>query len=105
MVLQLVGDVSKLHKDPIQQWIRKGVTFKFTGDNVDKKKRVRDMRSAHQGEMLHMYSVLVAWSRVPPMNFSQTGQVADIMSLSWRYFLPNRDDVREVKKNLVVIVS
>ena len=68
-VLQLVDDISKYHKDPIQQWIKDGATFKFIGDNIDKKKRVRDMRSDHQEKMIHMYSVLVSKSR---LQLSQT---------------------------------
>ena len=54
--LRLTEDVSKLHKVPVERWIKDGVVFKFWGDNVDKVKRVRDLRSDHQGEMLHMFS-------------------------------------------------
>lgn len=103
--LQLVDDISKFHKDPIQQWIKDGATFKFIGDNVDKKKRVRDMRSDHQGEMLHMYSVLVSKSRLPSSQLSQTGQIADLMSIPWKTFLPSKDDIQQVESNLVILVA
>lgn len=104
-ILQLVDDISKFHKDPIQQWIKDGATFKFIGDNVDKKKRVRDMRSDHQGEMLHMYSVLVSKSRLPSSQLSQTGQIADLMSIPWKTFLPSKDDIQQVESNLVILVA
>ena len=104
-VFQLIGEVSKLHKDPIHQWIKDGVTFKFIGDNVDKKKRVRDVRSDHQGEMLHMYSVLVARSCLPSLSLSQTGEVANLTSLPWVSFLPTQDDIQAVQSNLVALVS
>ncbi len=56
--LRLVEAVSKLHNVPLQKWITEGVTFKFIGDNVDKR-GVRDAHSDHSGEMMHMYSSLV----------------------------------------------
>ena len=60
--LRLTEDVSKLHKVPIEEWIKKGVVLKFWGDNLDTLKRVRDLRSDNQGEMLHMFSMIVGQS-------------------------------------------
>ena len=57
--LKLMDEVSMLHTVPIKQWIQDGVVFKFWGDNVDKQRRVRDLRSDHMGEMLHMFSLIV----------------------------------------------
>lgn len=57
--LRLMEDVSKLHTIPLREWIQDGVVFKSWGDNVDKKQHVRDLRSDHQGEMLHMFSRIV----------------------------------------------
>ena len=48
--LAAVTEVSRLHKVPLQQWIAEGVTFKFVGDNVDKRKEVQDIRVDHQSE-------------------------------------------------------
>ena len=59
VTLQLVEAVSKLHDVPLQKWIAEGATFKFIGDNLDKT-GVRDVRSDHSGQMMHMYSVLLA---------------------------------------------
>ncbi len=39
---------------PISLWISEGANFKFFGDNVDKKKGTRDIRSDCQGEMKHV---------------------------------------------------
>ena len=65
-VLKLVGDISKRHKAPIERWIREGASVKFIGDNVDKKRGVRDLRSDHHGEVKHMYSMLGVKPRVKP---------------------------------------
>ena len=45
--LRLTEDVSKLHKVPVERWIKDGVEFKFWGDNVDKLKCVCDLHSDH----------------------------------------------------------
>ena len=54
--------------------------------------------------MLHMYSILVARTRVP-INLPQTGEVAPIKSIPWNLFLPSSDDLQKVENNLVVLVS
>lgn len=54
--------------------------------------------------MMHMYSILVARTRVPT-DLPQTGEVAPIMSLPWTHFLPNKHDLVKVENNLVVLVS
>ena len=46
-------EANKLHAIPIQQWVAEGATFKFIGDNVDKKRGVHDVRSDHSGQMIH----------------------------------------------------
>lgn len=53
--LTIVEEISKLHTEPLSKWIENGVLFKFWGDNVDKKRSVRDVRSDNQGDLLHMY--------------------------------------------------
>ena len=90
--------ISQLHKVPIQQWIEEGAVFKFWGDNIDKKQYVRDLRSDHQGEMLHMFSVIVGKSRTPATEI----QLDDIPT---QFFLPISSDVAAVKDNLAVLVG
>ena len=86
-MLDLVTEASKLHKLPLQQWIADGVQFKFVGDNLDKKRGVRDIRTDHQSEMQHMYSLLVVQSRtVLPTDTSDA--VRDIGLLTPSAFLP-----------------
>lgn len=51
--LTIVEEISKLHTEPLSKWIENGVPFKFWGDNVDKKRSVRDVRSDNQGDLLH----------------------------------------------------
>ena len=103
--LTLIQDISKDHTPPLQQWIADDIIFKFWGDNVDKKKKVRDVRSNHQGDMLHMYSILAGKSRTPEKSLTRTGTVASLKSLSSISFLPTREDVLIVKNNLVILVS
>ena len=87
------------------QWIADNVIFKFWGDNVDKKRGVRDVRSDHQKSLVHMYSILAGRSRTPASHLSHQGTVADLAGLSYTEFLPTQDDVECVTSNLVVIVS
>lgn len=72
---------------------------------MDKKKKVRDVRSDHQGDMLHMYSILAGKSRTPDKSLAHTGVVASLKSQCSSSFLPTREDVLIVKKNLVTLVS
>ena len=103
--LRLMDEVSKLHTVPIQQWIKDGVVFKFWGDNVDKQMHVRDLRSDHQGRMLHMFSVLVGRSRTPAVELSHTGQLSKLSEVPTELFLPTIHDIQAVKGNLVVLVG
>ena len=50
--LKLMDKVSKMHSVPLKKWIEDGVVFKFWGDNVDKTRKVHDLRSDNQGKML-----------------------------------------------------
>ena len=79
--LRLIEAVSKLHDIPLQKWIAEGATFKFIGDNIDKKRGVRGVRSDHSGQMMHMYSVLLAKSHIPSTNLQRSGQLADIEAI------------------------
>lgn len=66
---------------------------------------VRDVRIDHQGDMLHMYSLLATRNRLPPLDLPCTGQVADVATLPWESFLPAQDDIDGFTSNLVVLVS
>ena len=77
----------------------------FWGDNVDKKRGVRDVRSDHHGSLLHMYSILAGRSRTPAKHLSHTGCVATLSSLPAETFLPTACDICAVKANMVILVS
>lgn len=81
-----MDDVSKLHTVPIEKWIKDGIVFKFWGDNVDKQRKVRDLRSDHQGKMLHMFSLLVGRSRTPAPELPFTGQVSKLTEVPDEFF-------------------
>ncbi len=100
-----MDELSKTHSVPLTQWIEKGIVFKFWGDNVDKKRRVRDLRSDHKGTMLHMFSILVGRSRTPGPQFPHVGQISKLSEVPADFFLPTSDDVSRVKTNLTHLVS
>lgn len=103
--LRLVDDISKLHTVPILQWIMDEAVFKFWGDNADKKQHVRDLRSDHIGDMLHLFSMVVGKSRTPALELAFTGQVSSLAGVSVEFFLPTSSDVAAVKTNMVTLVS
>ena len=103
--LSLLDSISKLHTLPLTQWIADDVVFKYCGDNVDKKKGVRDVRSDHQGELLHMYSILAGRSRTPATHLSFSGHVASVSSIPAKDLLPSTDDIQAVRSNLITLVS
>ena len=103
--LKLTEDVSKLHKVPVDKWIKEGVVLKFWGDNLDKQQHVRDLRSDNQGEMLHMFSMIVGRSRTPAPELPFTGQIAQLKDALPALFKPSVADVAVVKDNLVILVA
>lgn len=103
--LNLMDEISKLHTAPLSQWIADDVPFKFWGDNVDKRRGVRDVRSDHHGSLLHMYSILAGRSRTPASHLSRTGCVATLSSLPAETFLPTVGDYCAVRANMVILVS
>ena len=103
--ISLVDSISKRHTLPLTQWIANDVVFKYCGDNVDKKKGVRDIRSDNQGEMLHMYSIIAGRSRTPASHLSPSGYVGSVLSIPAKDLLPSSDDIQAVQSNLVTLVS
>ena len=103
--LTLIREISQHHASPLEQWIANQVIFKFWGDNVDHKRHVRDVRSDHQVEMMHMYSILAGRSRTQKESLSRTGSVGNLRSTSSSPSLPSAEDVQCAKNNLVTLVS
>ena len=52
-MIRFVKLLSMQHEVPLQKWIAEGAVFKFVGENVDKRKGVRDIRSDHRQELKH----------------------------------------------------
>ena len=64
------------------------------------------MRSDHQdGDMLHMYSILVAHSRTQASLLPHTGQLSTLTEVPGKFLLPSCDDLSKLKSNLVILVS
>ena len=103
--LKLIDDISRLHTIPLVQWITTNTPFKFWGDNVDKKKGVRDVRSDHHGSLLHMYSILAGRSRTNAKDLPPTGCVSPLSATSALDYLPTSEDYQAVRNNLVILVS
>ena len=79
--------------------------FKYCSDNVHKKRGVRDVRSDHQGELLHMYCILAGRSRTPANHVTLTRCPASLSAITVRDVLPSTDDIKAVKSNLIILVS
>ena len=103
--LRLVEAISKLHTVPLKKWIEDGQVLKFWGDNVDKKRKVWDLRSDHQGKMMHMFSMLVGRSRTPAPELPRAGSGCNLALVPPEFFLPSSHDIAQVKSNLVTLVS
>ena len=94
------------HDIPVKDIIKSSTkTFKFVSDNVDKHRGVRDIRSDHRGMMIHMYSLLAVHTRVPVPSLSMIGTTGDLESSKAKSFLPTKDDVCQIKRNLSVLTS
>ena len=53
-VLQIVSKIDECHLITLQRWLEAEECVKFIGDNVDKKKSVRDIRSDSQAKLHHV---------------------------------------------------
>lgn len=107
-LLNTLNVLSQKYDAPIKQWISDGESFKFVGDNLDKKIGVRDVRVDNQPQMLHMYSLVAVKSRINHTALSTCTDAADtrpLTSFDPDHFLPLLSEVNSVKQNLVVIVS
>lgn len=103
---RLIEALSDHHTVPLKKWLAEGVVFKFWGDNVDKKRRVKDPRADHQGHMLHMFSIIVGRSRTPAPELPHTGgSLSALQLLPVGEFLPTSSDITCIKDNLVSIIS
>ena len=94
---------SKLNEVPLRQWIQSRATIKFIGNNLDLLVGVRDIRSDHQKHLHHMFSLLVAKSRIPLPAVS--AKPRSLRTLSSASLLPTEADIATVKLNLSVLVS
>ena len=103
--IRLLDQLSALHDVPIEKWIENKSVFKFWGDNIDKQQRVRDYRSDHEGKLLHMYGLLAGCSRTQAPELQHTGQLSKLSEVPNEFFLPQVEDVRAVKSNLIILVS
>ena len=86
--LSLLDEISKQHTAPLSKWINTKTPFIFWGDNLDKQRTVRDMRTNHRGELMHMYSILAGATRTTDPSLSHHENIADVSSISSVSFLP-----------------
>lgn len=78
--------------------------WKFVGDNVDKKRGIRDIRTDCHGEMKHKFSILAVRSRVPS-HLAHSGPELDLADLSPSMVLPTAQDIQEIQNSLVILVN
>ena len=72
-------------------------TCKFVGDNVQKHKGVRDVRSDYPRPMIHMYSILTIKDRVSNPSLASTGSTLDLECMKPKEFTITMDDIDEIK--------
>ena len=82
-------------------YIESKAMVKFIGDNVDVLKGVRDIRSDHVKHLCHMYSMLVAKSRLSPV--VATANPRSFLSLNTTCFEPTSAHVASIKLNLSIM--
>ena len=103
--LAILDSISSYHTQPLERWIANNDVMKYWGDNVDKKRGVRDVRIDRQGQMLHMYSIIAGRSRTPGMHLDSTGSVGNLSLIPPNDFLPSQKDLETTRSELVVLVS
>ena len=104
-ILRVVEEISKHHLLPLSKWISEGAYVKFVSDNVDTRKRVREIRSDHHDINYHMYSMLVVKARVLPPPICTPFVRPSVVALPASSFFPSLADVRAMKRNLVFLVG
>lgn len=97
-----MDELSHSHTVPLNKWLEEGVVFKFWGDNVDKKRHVRDLRADNKGEMVHMFSIRTGRSRIPAPNLPHGPRdMSVIEQLPATLFLPSSSDVSASLLNII----
>ena len=111
--MKVVQQLSEVQKLPLIDWLKEGAPVIYISDNVNKQKKVRDIRSDHQSKMHNMYSILVTKGRVYLPNSDLHVQVSDDMpcqldklnSIPPSTFLPSKDDVVSLRGSLKILVG
>ena len=92
-----------MHEAPLKEWTASGLPIKFVGDNVDKHKDVRDIRSNHHHSLVHMYSLLVVRPHASDSSLSTTDATSNLFKLEPSAFLPTAEEIDTMKMNLTVL--
>ena len=118
--LKVVQQLSELQKLPLLDWLSDGAVVKY---NVDKRRRVRDIRSDHQSKMHNMYSILVTkglfffQQDTNPCDIAiqeaegktsadaHSTRLKELRSLPATSFLPSREDLIVVRQSIKVLIA
>ena len=103
-VLQIVSEIGECHLIPLQRWLEAGECVQFIGDNVDKRKSVRDVKSDSQAKLHHMYSMIAVKARIPPPTVDRFTPI-DLEKIPISTFLPSISDIQSLRRNLVILIS
>ena len=104
-VLKVVTELSKRHLIPLQKWLNEKATIQFLGDNVDKRKSVRDVRSDNHAILHHMFSMIAIKARVSPPPVVETFSPVPLNTVPISTFLPSIDNTTMLRRNLVILIS
>ena len=97
--------ISKRHTRLLDKWLSDGAFVKFIGDNVDKQINVRDIRSDHQGKLVHMFSLMAVKDRVPPPDPLTAFVTPTVCTNTVDRYLPTKEEITIVQDDLEVLIS
>jgi len=80
-------------------------TFKLVGDNLDLYIRPRSETADHHAESKHFFHAFAVRDRIDVSSFDNTFPSLDISSINLEDVLPQQDDVKKLKENLMILVS
>ncbi len=79
--------------------------WKLVGDNLDVTVKVRDMRMDNPNQMHHFFHLIAIQDRVDTSHLDNSAPKADVRSLRVADFVPSDTDLRQLKGDLIILVS
>ena len=85
--------------------VKPALGYRFNIDNLDFYIKVRDMTSDNQNKMKHYVQVMALGDRVSCEHLSDKNPVGRLSEVGHENFLPNGDDMNNLKKDMIHVVA